>query len=130
MSITTEFTETTHPSPFLAEYRGSFLANEGRTLDAVLRITLELAAELWATKERSRILEQLLVESGALAEDAIEKSHVTPSTGAARRRRTEYIDTIFRHLLLSDADDPLSVVSPEDIRTPMHGSFAKKVEED
>ncbi|MEV0132753.1 hypothetical protein AB0H83_30360 [Dactylosporangium sp. NPDC050688] len=130
MTDVKQFDETLIPSPFLAEYRGSFLANEGRTLDAVLRITLELAAELWAAKERSRMLEQQLIKAGVIAEDAIELSHVTPCTGAARRRRTEYVDTIFRHLLLQDVDDPLSVVSPEDIRTPMHGHFAEKVSRD
>lgn len=127
MTNNSEFPETPSPSPFLAEYRGAFLANEGRTLDALLRINLELAAELWAAKERGRVLEKHLVQAGVIATDAVDQSHVTPSTGADRKRRTEYIDTIFRHLLLGDVDDPLAVVSPEDVQTPMHGDFAKKV---
>lgn len=124
---TQEFPETLIPSPFLAEYRGSFLSNDGQTLDAVLRITMELAAELWVTKERLRILEERLSSDHGLDRDAIDQTHVTPNIGAARKRRGEYIDTIFRHLLLDDIDDPLSVANPEDIRTPMHGDFADKV---
>ena len=130
MPQTREFPDTEIPSPFLAEYRGHFLANDGETMDAILRITMELAAELWVAKERLRVLEEKLVDSDVLEADAIEGTRVTPSTGAARRRRTEYVDNIFRHLLLTDVDDALSVVNPDDIQTPMHGAFKEKVERD
>ncbi|WP_244929214.1 hypothetical protein [Nocardioides sp. W7] len=122
-----DFPETISPSPFLAEYRGSFLNAEGRTLDAVLRVAMEIAGELWVVKERNRVLEEKLVAAGVLTDEAVEMTHLSPAKGEARRRRTEYVDTIFRHLLLDDADDPLAVVSPADVQTPMHGAFKEHV---
>lgn len=126
MTDETEKAETLEPPAFLAEYKGSFLSPEGRTLDAMLRVSLELAAELWTVKERLRALEQVLSDAELIGENAVENRHVLPYTGDARRRRQEFTETIFRHLLLADADDPLAVVSAAAPEPQMHGDLARE----
>jgi hypothetical protein len=126
MTDASEKVETLEPPAFLAEYKGSFLSPEGRTLDAMLRVSLELAAELWTVKERLRTLEQVLTDAELIPQNAVESRHVIPYTGDARRRRQEFVETIFRHLLLADADDPLAVRSAAPAEPEMHGTLAKE----
>lgn len=125
MTDLSENIDTVEPPSFLAEYTGSFLAGDGRTLDAILRIQFELAAELWTVKQRVRILEGVLTDAGVVAADAVESRHLVPRTRAQRAQRQEFVETLFRHLLLADRDEPLTAVADEAAESPMHGRLGR-----
>jgi hypothetical protein len=46
---------------------------EHPVIDNLLAVTLELGAELWVQKERMRVLEAMLAESGVITREAFER---------------------------------------------------------
>lgn len=56
-------------------------------VDNLISVTLELGAELWVQRERTRALEKLLAERGIVSEAQIEA--VTPTAEEAARAKAE-----------------------------------------
>ncbi|MCP5327080.1 MAG: hypothetical protein R3E75_05885 [Steroidobacteraceae bacterium] len=55
-------------------------------IDNLIAVTLELGAELWAQRERMRVIETLLAEKGVVTPELIEQYQ--PSDAEAARSRT------------------------------------------
>jgi len=70
-----------------------------RRLDALVEVVLEMAAQLWVLRRRNAVLEEVLVEKGLIATDAVEQHSLSKELAAAlRSERSEFVATIFRSL--------------------------------
>jgi hypothetical protein len=66
------------------------------TVDNLIAVTLELGGELWLQKERTRMLESVLIERGILTRELLDAWQ--PSDVAAERARIEreaYVERVF-----------------------------------
>ncbi len=67
--------------------------------DALLRMVMEVTAELWVERERRMALEDVLGETGVLAVDAVENYAPDETRAAAvRAARDELINGVFKEL--------------------------------
>jgi hypothetical protein len=70
-----------------------------RRLDAITDVLLELAAQLWVSRRRNAVLEELLSERGIIGAQDIEKYVFSESQAAELRSARElFVATIFRSL--------------------------------
>jgi hypothetical protein len=70
-----------------------------RTLDAMVDVMQELAAQIWVLKRRNAVLEKLLEQNGTLTSDAIEGFSFTKEEAAEQRKiRAEFVSSIFRSM--------------------------------
>jgi hypothetical protein len=65
-------------------------------IDNLISVTLELGAELWVQRERSRVLEKLLAEKGLVTSELIEAYQPTAEeTAAAKAERDAFVNRLF-----------------------------------
>jgi hypothetical protein len=70
-----------------------------RRMDAFVDVMLEMAAQLWVVKRRNAVLEDLLIEKGALAAADMEQHSLSPDRAASlKAERAEFVATLFRSL--------------------------------
>ena len=80
---------------------------DDRRLDALLEVTLELAAQLWVVRRRQALLESRLAQQGALGAAALEAHSFTPDEARqVRELRAEIIATVFRPFAELPIDPP------------------------
>jgi hypothetical protein len=71
----------------------SFLAD--RDLDDVARMCLELAGEVWVLRDRIRVLESLLEQSGALPPGAVDAAEPDDElAGRLEHERTRFVERL------------------------------------
>jgi hypothetical protein len=69
------------------------------TLDRLIDVVLALGAELWAERDRRRILEAVLAERGALPAEAIEQYRCSePQEKARSLERDQFVRRVFSSL--------------------------------
>lgn len=67
--------------------------------DALMRMVMEISAELWVERERRMALEDVLVQAGAIAADAVENySPDSDRAEAIRAQRDALVNGIFKEL--------------------------------
>jgi hypothetical protein len=65
-------------------------------IDNLIAVVLELGAELWVQRERTRILEKLLAERGIVSSELIEQYRPTDAEMAAQRaERDAFINRLY-----------------------------------
>jgi hypothetical protein len=65
-------------------------------IDHLVAVTLELGAELWAQRERTRVVERLLARQGVVTAAAIEQYVPTEADLAtAKAERDEFVQRVF-----------------------------------
>lgn len=70
-----------------------------RTLDAMVDVMQELAAQIWVLKRRNTVLEKLLAQNGTLSPEAMESFSFTKEEAAEQRQiRAEFVSSIFRSM--------------------------------
>jgi hypothetical protein len=69
-------------------------------VDNLIAVTLELGAELWLQRERTRVLERLLAERGLVAQALIDGYQPSDEEAArARAERDAFVNRIFGALV-------------------------------
>jgi hypothetical protein len=69
---------------------------ENPAVDNLIAVTLELGGELWLQKERTRMLEALLVERGLLTREQLDAWQPDEAEAArARDEREAYVQRVF-----------------------------------
>lgn len=65
-------------------------------IDNLIAVTLELGAELWLQKERTRVIEHLLAQRGVVTRELID-AHVDSDEEAARitLERAQFVNRVF-----------------------------------
>ncbi|MCC6172262.1 MAG: hypothetical protein IT481_09570 [Gammaproteobacteria bacterium] len=74
-----------HPAPPAPAPEPAFF--DDPAIDNLIAVTLELGAELWAQRERTRVIEALLAHKGVVTPELIEQYQ--PSEAEAARSRAE-----------------------------------------
>lgn len=74
-----------HPAPPVPAPEPAFF--DDPAIDNLVAVTLELGAELWAQRERTRVIEALLAQKGVVTPELIEQYQ--PSEAEAARSRAE-----------------------------------------
>lgn len=66
------------------------------TVDRLMEVTMELAAELWVSRRRERLLERALIERGVLPADALElRAPSDDERAALRAERDALLGRVF-----------------------------------
>lgn len=78
-------TGTAHPAPPVPAPEPAFFDNPA--IDNLIAVTLELGAELWVQRERTRVIETLLAQKGVVTPELIEQ--YMPSAEETTRARAE-----------------------------------------
>jgi hypothetical protein len=69
---------------------------ENPAIDNLITVTLELGAELWAQRERARILELVLARRGLAVTEEIERYELTPEERAAQQgERDAFVSRLY-----------------------------------
>lgn len=78
-----------------------------RRIDALVEVSLELAAQLWVVRRRQALLESKLAQVGALGTADLETHCFTPDEARqVRELRAEIIATVFRPFAELPIDPP------------------------
>ncbi len=78
---------------------------EPPVIDRLLDVIVAMGAELWAERERSWVLEQLLVQRGLLDADALEQFRRSAVQGAQRQAERDAYTRRIYGALASRMDD-------------------------
>jgi hypothetical protein len=69
------------------------------TLDATVRMVVELAAQVWVERERRIVLEAALADRGLVSRDQLEKYAPDATLAAAlKAERNKFVDDVFKSL--------------------------------